>query len=86
LNQDCPDCNTAYEFFDHRGRGFCCGILKHKCGKCPEHDVIAFCFIKPNPLRKRHKYVMKAMEALSVATLLTGAFQAWAKNNGVELK
>jgi hypothetical protein len=82
----CSDCEMAADFLDYKGKGFCSGVLKKPVKNCPKEDVIALCFVKPSRMKSKERYLLKPTEALSIATLLVGSFEVWAKKNGVETK
>ena len=78
----CQNCESAIEFLDKNKKGFCSGLARVLPEKIPKDDVILLCFINSS---EKSPMFMKPSEALSIATLLTGAYEAWAKRKGVKI-
>lgn len=80
----CKKCLWVVGFLDVNNRGFCSGLPTEPPEGCPKEDVICLCFVESK--KKKTHYFLRPSEALSIATVLVGSYEAWAKKNGVKLK
>lgn len=80
----CRNCTWVADFLDDDYRGFCSGLTTKPPKDSPKEDVVCLCFVESK--KEKAKYFLKPGEALSIATVLVGSFEAWAKKNRVELK
>ena len=58
-------------------RGFCVGTLKTPYSRTDPDDLIKFCFIEKN--RPSIGYLVSAMEAVSLSSLLAWAYHEYCK-------